>query len=153
MRERLLKTLTRHQWAMKAVAEELNMSDAELHRRCQVLCKDEYLAFLTSGRRPPLTAVPEVSTDESASAVQEPVWFENARAIKDRPKALCCLVPCPDGISREVWVPWSQLRGGQVNKTGETGRLVVTAWITQQPSFEAIMASFKAGDPTRKSTA
>lgn len=70
-----------------------------------------------------------LSTEGAAMASDDPVEFEDCRAITDTKKAVLVEVP-GEG---EIWFPLSHVHdNSSVWKEGDKGQLVVTEWIAEQ---------------------
>lgn len=70
-----------------------------------------------------------LSTEGAEMASDDPVEFEDCRAIKATKKALLVEVPGHD----EIWFPHSHIHdNSSVYKEKDRGQLVVTEWIAEQ---------------------
>ena len=68
--------------------------------------------------------------DKQGDNVANTVEFEDVTLEASTDKAGLFVI---DG--EDVWIPWSQVQDGSVDKDGETGTLIITEWIAEQKNL------------------
>ncbi len=74
----------------------------------------------------------------------ETVLVDNLTCVAETDKALCVTV---GSSTKDLWLPKSHIRGGNVDKPGDRGSLEMTAWIHGQ-KFDGMMGRTRQEEQT-----